>query len=492
MKFRSVFFTIALGMASAGQAFDTGHHFDATRHCGRANDFGDFAIRVMQLQNWYVDYYSNLPGYADKHILDLLHFDNLDTTKKVRIYWANLTNNTRKAIQRAAKQGNVLRALTIAGMSLHAVQDFYTHSNWAERHPPIGSAYNGNTWFDLPPAANDTSIYTGSYPTPEPPPSPLTLTHGGYGFGLNHDAYGRPRFDEAYVFAILASNQWLFAIGQWVEQVRPGFFQEMRTYFDADYVADLKTDHYYLYRISEWTRKPGIPGESVPTYLDGKWKGEFSGALTTWAFVNAAFATYVSPFSLQFTDAKYYKELVPGLDNLEIQIPPSTPKLPTIVLNHRIVWVRTLEVADTNFFTVDAITDSVDFDTLADFFARLTVAGQEYTEACRQITRSGATNWLTLRMLPNSLRSVRISYALYDEDANVSLLGLLERDELCDVNPANRRRTLSMSFNTATHDLSGDITGVHDTAGTAFEIEGNESISAKIKMYVTEYGIKRS
>lgn len=482
---------VGLSLSLSAGAFDTGHHFDATWYSAEINGYGTFAKRVLQLQNWYVDYYSNLPGYADKHLLDRLHFDNLPTTKDVRVYWALLTNNTRKAVQAAAKANDPLRALTITGMSLHALQDFYTHSNWVEIHPPIGSAYNGNTWFDKPPAANDTRIYTGSYPTPDPPPSPLTLTHGAYSYGLNHDAYGRPRFDEAYVLSVLASSQWLLAITQWVEQVRPGFANKMKTYSVVGDQKFLDADHYFLYRISEWTRKPGIPGETIPTYLDGKWKGEFSGALTTWVYVNAQFVTYSSPFSKQFTVSKYYKDLIPGLDNLAILLPPSVPKLPTMNLDHRVIYVRTLEVEDTNFFTVDTIADTIDFDTLADFFARVTVNGQHFVEACRQITSSGSTNWLTLRVIHNSVSSVPIQYALYDEDASVLTGVLQERNELCDINPGNRKRTLSMRFNTSTHELSQDVTGVHDSEASAVTIEGNESIAAKIKFYVTEYPIKR-
>ena len=94
----------------------------------------------MQLDNWLIDYYSNTktdllkPSIAvSKDDSDKLHFDNLYSTTQVTHYWGHLARNGRRAIQDAAKQNDPLQGLTLLGVSLHAVQDFYTHSNWVER-----------------------------------------------------------------------------------------------------------------------------------------------------------------------------------------------------------------------------------------------------------------------------------------------------------------------------------------------------------------------
>src|SRR4051812_9881856 len=128
-------------------AFDTGHHSDLTREALAPEGFGDTAIEAAQLQNWFTDYYSSsnpLSGYKSE--ADLLHFDNLFTTDALRNYWGRFKVNAKSAAQDAAKSGDTVKLLTVIGVSLHAVQDFYTHSNWVELHPrAAGGPYRTET-----------------------------------------------------------------------------------------------------------------------------------------------------------------------------------------------------------------------------------------------------------------------------------------------------------------------------------------------------------
>ncbi len=483
--------------ASFSAAFETGGHYDSTRAAAREWGFSEYAIRMLQLQNWYVDFYTNDPTFGSRNEVDLLHFDNLTTTRHVRAYWGYFTDNTRRALERAANLNDPFRALSLLGMSLHAVQDFYAHSNWAELHPPVGRAYRSITWFEDIPAPNDNRCYTGAYPNPLAPPNPL-LVHGNYGYGLNHDSYSRPRYDEAYVFSYAATVQWLAATKRWVELIRPGFWNAMRTYNDPATRPLLDLDHYYLYRISEWVRLPTLPGR--PDYIDGRWKGEFSGAATTFAWVSAGFLTYRSPFSMEFTNLFRYRELIRDLDNVgnpNLPIPAIEP-LPTVNTTRSVVYVRTKRVDDMNWFTMDPPISILDFDTLPDFWARVTVNGRPYVEACRQITRSGPVNWLTPAIVsPATSPTVSVRYELFDEDANIrpappgGNLALFEVDEVCDINPAAGKSRLDMIFNLGTHALTGDVNGTHDTWATAITLTGQDGDNCRVEFFITEYPIIR-
>lgn len=191
--------------------------------------------------------------------LERLHFDNLYSTVQVQRYWGHLARNSRTAIKEAARQNDPLKALALLGASLHAVQDFYTHSNWVETHARGGGGYRTETFFGSPPGLG-LDLYTGYYPN-DKPAGQGREPHGTYTSGMNHDSYVRPRWDEAYVFAYAASRQWTAAMGNWAEAENPGFWSRVKTFGVAGQdAADLKTDLNAAYRISEWIATPGKTG----------------------------------------------------------------------------------------------------------------------------------------------------------------------------------------------------------------------------------------
>ena len=176
-------------------AFDTGHHFDLTRDALLEAGFGDEAIKSAQIVNWLTDYYSEQPFVKLRDQLKHLHFDNLGDYDAVARYWGRLTANTRTAIAQAAIEGKTLEVIGLLGISLHAVQDFYSHSNWAETFPKnAGDAFRSETWFSTLTSAPIVGLRTGIYPSD---PAKPESSHGDYDSGLNHDSYGRPNWQES-------------------------------------------------------------------------------------------------------------------------------------------------------------------------------------------------------------------------------------------------------------------------------------------------------
>lgn len=500
---------LALGLAAHTLAFDTGPHFDATEESLREAGFGTYPIQMVQLENWLTDFYSNDPSFGSKDEVDLLHFDNLPNLHAVQVYWGHFTNNAKRAFTLYANANDPFAALAALGMTLHAVQDFYTHSNWVELHPFAGGQYRSITYLDEPFAAN-VNLYTGKYPTDgNINASNELLYHGNYGFGLNHDSYSRPKWDEAYVFAYVASRQWLQMVKLWVESQRPGFWNSMRNYYDAGSATDLDTDQMYQYRISEWTFKPGNGG-TYSGYADGKWKGEYSGKAKNFLTSSLAFVTYRSRFSMEFTTNFRFRDLIPNLSqatkDASNMLPPAIDGIQKLKVNKRVIFLRTTTVDDFNGFfdaTVDPVGSYIDWDRSADFYGYITVnpgtaSSKISTEAVRSSTATGAVNWRTVAFVNPNQRFVGVRYQLWDEDTASlpppyvppGLPGFVTDDDHCDINAAVGKLDLNFTFSPTSHQCTGDVLGRFDSPNATFATTGTESKRAKLVFYITEYPIK--
>ena len=152
--------TLALAVASPALAYDTGPHSELTRDAMGAEGFRDDAIGVAQVNNWFVDLYENsskLPysghGGFWRRLLtgairsehwrddvvaaaDRTHFDSSTTylfnTAGVTHEWDRLRRAVWTIAREARDQNDPAKLLTVLGVSLHQVQDFYTHTNWME------------------------------------------------------------------------------------------------------------------------------------------------------------------------------------------------------------------------------------------------------------------------------------------------------------------------------------------------------------------------
>ena len=449
------------GFSSAAGAFDTGHHSDLTRAALSEFRMSEDAIQTAQLENWLVDYYTNQPGTGLGDDLEKLHFDNLTTTNRVRNYWGRLTVNTKKAVEAAAREGNSTRVVALIGMSLHAVQDFYTHSNWVETHPGFSGAYSTRTWFDFPVPDTSTSLFTGEYPNHYP----IRKTdHGTYTNlkSMNHDSYIRPRWDDAYVYAYSASVQWVSGIEKWVSAVDPSVWSKARDLsLSTKNQNALQTDLRAAYRVSEWVSD---------SKNDGHWKGNGSGSATAFGSFTASWAVGIdSIFVEHFKNQKWHKALT---ENLMVDLPPETPvpAMPSKPLYKKAIRVRTTLVEE---LPVGFFESKIDVGGSPDFFARVTIDGVPFIEAM-QIDKSSITpSWWSIKFVDIGASDVAIRYELFDEDSS---------DEVCDINPASGKQTLDFSLSSGGR-VSGDISG---SAGKRITSEGAtpDGSRARVKLVI--------
>ena len=204
-----VLFMLLSLAASPAYGFDTFWHSEATRKVAESFGFSEDARKIMQLGNFSPDFFgpvsdfaaNNLQGKAldalnqfvaksaqDRDAAIFLHFDNLngelDRNSKFDSLFNRLLANTQSVLGSYIKQTNAdertrkTMTLIVLGASLHAVQDFYSHSDWIHNdfnntavkliRLPSGD-YRAPTWFEFRQQAGDPDkwpfqVKTGVYP----------------------------------------------------------------------------------------------------------------------------------------------------------------------------------------------------------------------------------------------------------------------------------------------------------------------------------------
>lgn len=467
-RFLLVIVLCAWTVARPAEAFDSGHHHDLTASAMRTLGFKSRAIKVVQLENWLVDYYSSQPLAGLEEDLQKLHFDNLEDSARVRVYWQRLKVNAKAAFEKAAADGDSLRVLALLGMTLHAVQDFYAHSDWVEQHSIPATGYLTDAYFDNAAIAGG-SLRTGRYPNH----SPLQATDHGSGasgvVGMNHDAYTRPRWDRAYVHAFCASRQWIEAARHWVEGV-PGGDRVWANAQDLSLTssdeAQLDRDLHFAYRISEYA-----PG--------GHWKGpgsdsnlEFAGAIA--AFTGSADSIFVK----HFKEKRWHEQLT---TDLELTSPlTSDPAMPAMTHAFVAIMVRAIQISE---LPVGALEAKIDPGGKADFFAKVTIDGQLFTESTQLNSESSEPAWTSIAFAPVGQADVAIHYELWDKDG-----GAGGDDDQCDICSTVGKRSLDLSFRVGDEDLSGDLSGVHHTKANAAESSGKlpDNDRAKVTLVISK------
>jgi len=99
-----------------------------------------------------------------------VHFDDLTSVAQINLMWQRYMGGTVAAVLWAADRGDVAAARHAVGVGLHAMQDFYSHSNWVDdparrmRRSTDGTGPQPVTWFDVPAGErNSLHLYTGTY-----------------------------------------------------------------------------------------------------------------------------------------------------------------------------------------------------------------------------------------------------------------------------------------------------------------------------------------
>lgn len=114
-----------------------------------------------------------LAGMANYWQLASLHFDDLTSTKEIEDTWRRYFSGTLVALEWAAEKDDVNAAYNILGLSMHAVEDFYSHSTWIN-----DPARRKRTFLETSPAMRSRyALMSGAYERKNAP-----IQHGKYSF----------------------------------------------------------------------------------------------------------------------------------------------------------------------------------------------------------------------------------------------------------------------------------------------------------------------
>ena len=446
-----------LGAGPSTLAFDTGYHLDLTAAVMRENGFGETSIKAVQVSNWLTDYYSVSPTSRDavQDELGKLHFDNLYDKQQVSNYWGWLLHDTKSTLVQAAESDDPETSLAVLGLFLHAVQDFYSHSNWVETHPRAdGAAYRRETWLadGFP---EDGELFTGSYPPHPSPPPPGFPKHGDYDSGMNKDSFIRPLWEEAYVFAYCASHEVLELVHQWVEQARPGFWQALQDLqLEQAEQKRLDDDLEATRKLSLWVKGKGS---------DGHWKGNESGSVRYMSKLTMEWApSRASTFVLKIKKGRIHESLTSHLYSSEP--PPELPEVRPFDGERRVILVRTTHVEETR-----GGGGRIDSTSKADLYQIVQIGEQRYIDRTLRKKRRYDDPWLTLHLAEANETEIPILIDVWDEDPAAP-----GKKDLCDINPEGGRQGLSLWLRVQNDELTGDVEGCHNTAESTFEVSGQK------------------
>ncbi len=260
-----------LATASTALAFDTGPHSELTSDALTAEGFGADAVDLVRVNNWFCDLYEQAEknpfsgqGSLFKRVLvgafttenwpDSVveaafhcHFDEsalLSNTAGVTEEWDRLRRAVWTLAREARDRNDPEELLAVLGISLHELQDFYSHTNWVESRPGHGvpgsdgpgwqeRGFGSNpTWFEVPPAERyKYTIYSDELPGKRAHGYWNTDGNRSMASAMNKDWPGRPYYLQAATTAYFATRQWVEAVRLWVDD---DAFWNRALHFHAD------------------------------------------------------------------------------------------------------------------------------------------------------------------------------------------------------------------------------------------------------------------
>ncbi len=217
--------TLIALLAPPASAFDSFWHTQSIRDVGKEFAFSEDATRIMQLGCFSPDFFGPVSDFANERLQSkdlknlnqyssrmpqvrraatFLHFDNLNgeltSNPQFDALFNQLLRNTQSLLANINTRTDLdertrkVVILLVLGASLHAIQDFYSHSDWIHNDfntsavkmiaLPDGG-FRAPTWFEFRDKAGDPArwpfhVTTGIYPPPSPD-FPNTHSH------MNHD-----------------------------------------------------------------------------------------------------------------------------------------------------------------------------------------------------------------------------------------------------------------------------------------------------------------
>ena len=386
-------------------AFDTSPHFDITRDALQTEGFANDAVRLAQTNNWFVDLYENyekLPNSGHSGALlrflgtavftenwdlkvaraaDRSHFDQTNggfaTTAALTAEWDRLRRTTAALALEARNTSDPKMLVAVLGISLHQVQDFYSHTNWLEPGGASGGTgpnWEGRgygrtpTWFDIPKSVRDTADLYSAGSTGRP------RDHGGWNAdgntSLSHsmakDWPGRPLYTEAHMAAYFASRQWVQAIRGYVND--DAFWQRAMHVSGS---SGLNHDQSGATNISlgsgHWLGQgePCDPSLSWGGLSCGSRNGPGGNLLDLRGATKSFFA------GGRTEDRRRWERLIVRVNNQTVTSGPMFEPASSQSMQHN---TRFVELAIKRFAEVD----NLDIPGRADFFARVSMANQRY------------------------------------------------------------------------------------------------------------------
>ncbi|MFN8253360.1 MAG: hypothetical protein U0V75_15940 [Ferruginibacter sp.] len=205
-------------------AFDTWWHAECTRKAMVANGFSGDARLATQVSNYIADFMAGTFDKANEELekrgleqlrltggdasYSYIHFDGVLSEAEMEQNWNLLFINTVNTLKKYSAPGAVkpgfrlIVLFNIIGTSIHAVQDFYSHSNWVNLHNAAGKN-PVPIWFDVSEAdRKKLKLESGVYPDGSMPGHP---NHSD----LNKDVSARPLNSMAVEAAERASTDWV-------------------------------------------------------------------------------------------------------------------------------------------------------------------------------------------------------------------------------------------------------------------------------------------
>jgi len=355
------------------------------------------------------------------------HFQGFTDTAELSTEWDRFQEGTYQSVKAAERNKNPRDLLITLGMSLHTVQDFYAHSNWADLTDERAIAalnlsvdYSGDvTWFDVTESDRNTlgdKLYSNQ-------------PHAT----LNKDYPSRLHYDTSYREAYYASRQWIRLVKSWVSD---DFWNT---------AMDPQTPHTGNSWGGNWYSLFWI----VSSYA-GKWTSESRNHLDlvglevqiTAAKLNPDFRNlfeYCNPIGVDYLYNTYcpaceslcFDPEYPGVDfcpphpRVDPGLPPLTDGAHPDQLD-RVEKVRWLKIRTWHYVANDADWPLSE----ADIYSKVYVRGHEYREAPLHDDDERWPRWEEWIPLPMEAVSVTSRYELWDDDFLLS-----GTDDPGDLNP---------------------------------------------------------